>query len=153
MMTTLSNQVNLYTEISLSWAHLPKKGLILQNCVFLQTCDHNLQICLHGNIHHIPSLAREEVSTKTSVFLLHPSKKCPLHIKSLSGVPEEPRGVPCPRITGTAPRVVMRGHESLLPEGIHQESGKETHNLFIQPVLTQFPLLKVCSCEKGEPSR
>ena len=49
----------------------------------------------------------------------------------------------------TAPRVVSRGHESLLPEGIHQESGKETHNLFIQPVLTQFPLLKVSACEKG----
>ena len=69
------------------------------------------------------------MSTKTSVFLLHPSKKCPLHIKSLSGVPEEPRGVPCPRITGTAPRVVMRGHESLLPEGIHQRKWERNPQL------------------------
>ena len=129
MLTTLLNQASLYTEIFSSWAHLPKKGLILQNCMFLQICSHNLQICLHGNIRHIPSLAREEVSTKTSVFLLHPSKKCPLHIKSLSGVPEEPRGVPCPRITGTAPRVVMRGHESLLPEGIHQRKWERNPQL------------------------
>lgn len=45
------------------------------------------------------SQEREQVLTRTSVFLFHPSNKCPLHIKSLSGVPEEP-GVPCPRITG-----------------------------------------------------
>ena len=103
------------------------------------------------------SQEREQVLTRTSVFLFHPSNKCPLHIKSLSGVPEEP-GVPCPRITGCTlhtarlPESWVGDTSPCCPRAYTRKVGKKPTTYSFNPSPHSIPTLESVRLWKGLPT-